>query len=124
MKIDRTLVFNKFDGKCAYCGYGLIKGWHLDHAIPQWHCQTKNPIAKLEDVHCFDNYMPSCRSCNLLKSGNGIEGFRKHIESQIEILRIDRPTFRLAERFGLIECKPKKVVFYFEVSHNIVTKPY
>lgn len=27
----------------------------------------------------------------------------------------DRPTFRLAERYGLIECKPvDRVVFYFE----------
>lgn len=42
------------------------------------------------------------------------EVFSNHIESQIEILRRDRPTFRVAERFGLIECKPKKVVFHFE----------
>lgn len=114
MKIDRQFVFNKFGGKCAYCGCDLAKGWHLDHKIPQWHCEGKNPIAKLEDVHCMENYMPACRSCNLFKSGNGIEGFRNHIESQIEILRRDRPTFRVAERFGLIECKPKKVVFHFE----------
>lgn len=114
MKIDRQAVFNKYGGKCAYCGCDLEKGWNLDHAIPQWHCETKNPIAKIEEVHCFENYMPSCRSCNLFKSGNGIEAFRKSIEAQIERLRRDKPTFRIAERFGLIECKPTAVIFYFE----------
>jgi len=115
MKIDRQLVLNKFDGKCAYCGCDLEKGWNLDHKTPQWHCEGKKPLASIEQVHCMENYMPSCRSCNLFKSGNSIEGFRKHIESQIETLRRDRPTFRVAERFGLIECKPKSVEFYFEI---------
>jgi len=118
MKIDRQSVFDRFSGKCAYCGSILEKGWNLDHAIPKWHCEGKIPIANFNDVHCFENYMPSCRSCNLFKSGNGIEGFRKHIESQIETLRRDRPTFRVAERFGLIECKPQRVVFYFEKFNN------
>lgn len=114
MKIDRAGVFNKFGGKCSYCGCDLEKGWNLDHKIPQWYCEAKTPIAKFNEVHCFENYMPACRSCNLFKSGNPIEAFRKEIGMQIERLRRDKPTFRIAERYGLIECKPKPVVFYFE----------
>ena len=30
-KIERELIFNKYNGKCAYCGCELKKGWHIDH---------------------------------------------------------------------------------------------
>lgn len=35
MKKDiRQKVYDKFGGKCAYCGCELQKGWHIDHAEP------------------------------------------------------------------------------------------
>lgn len=30
-KKDRQLIFDKYDGHCAYCGCKLVKGWHADH---------------------------------------------------------------------------------------------
>lgn len=33
-KSDREIVFNKYGGKCAYCGDPLQKAWHVDHAEP------------------------------------------------------------------------------------------
>jgi hypothetical protein len=33
-KTDRELIFNKYGGKCAYCGCELEKGWHTDHIEP------------------------------------------------------------------------------------------
>jgi 5-methylcytosine-specific restriction endonuclease McrA len=33
-KKERQIVFDKFGGKCAYCGCELIKGWHVDHLAP------------------------------------------------------------------------------------------
>jgi len=33
-KADREKVFNKYGGKCAYCGCQLVKGWHVDHLEP------------------------------------------------------------------------------------------
>ncbi len=33
-KVDRELVFNKYGGKCAYCGCDLTKGWHVDEVEP------------------------------------------------------------------------------------------
>jgi len=111
-KKDREIVFNKFNGHCAYCGVEMyIKDMQVDHLIPQ---RLGYTFGHHEKIHHIDNYMPSCRSCNNYKSGNPIEAFRLAIENQIQVLRRDRPTFRLAERFGLIECKPKQIVFYFE----------
>ena len=31
---DRQILFNKYEGKCAYCGDDLKKGWHVDHIEP------------------------------------------------------------------------------------------
>lgn len=33
-KDDRKVVFNRFGGRCAYCGDPLVSGWHADHLIP------------------------------------------------------------------------------------------
>ncbi len=33
-KKDREIIFNKFGGRCAYCGCELQKGWHVDEIKP------------------------------------------------------------------------------------------
>lgn len=33
-KKDREIIFNKYGGKCAYCGETLQKGWHVDELLP------------------------------------------------------------------------------------------
>ena len=33
-KKDRQKVFDKYGGKCAYCGEDLTKGWHVDEIDP------------------------------------------------------------------------------------------
>ena len=33
-KKDREIIFNKYGGKCSYCGDPLQKGWHVDELLP------------------------------------------------------------------------------------------
>lgn len=33
-KSDRQKIFDKFGGRCAYCGCELEKGWHIDEIEP------------------------------------------------------------------------------------------
>lgn len=33
-KKDREIIFNKYGGRCSYCGCDLGKGWHVDHIEP------------------------------------------------------------------------------------------
>ena len=33
-KKNREIIFNKYGGKCAYCGTELQKGWHVDELLP------------------------------------------------------------------------------------------
>lgn len=62
--------------------------------------------------------MPSCPSCNNYKRAFTLEKFRDYVQQQPEILRRDRSTVRMAERFGLLTFDPKPVVFYFERYEN------
>lgn len=34
MTNKRQLIFDRYGGRCAYCGCELQKGWHVDHASP------------------------------------------------------------------------------------------
>jgi hypothetical protein len=33
-KKDRQIIFDKYNGHCAYCGCELVKGWHVDELLP------------------------------------------------------------------------------------------
>lgn len=116
----RLQVWGKYEGHCGYCGTPIkYQDMQVDHIFPK-SGMTQNRKNKPANIDDISNLMPTCRSCNIFKSNSSLENFRKHLESQIHILRRDRPSFRLAERYGLIECKPKKIVFYFENKDNFV----
>lgn len=119
-KKEREAVYQKYGGKCAYCGTELNGKWQLDHLIPRLHLDLKPPKATFEQVHCIDNYMPACNSCNNYKGPFTLEGFRKNLQKQTEVLRRDRPTVRLAERYGLVKFEDKPVVFYFETLREVI----
>ena len=43
MNKQREIIFNKFGGKCAYCGCDLVIGWHVDEIEP---CRRKYKIIR------------------------------------------------------------------------------
>lgn len=116
MKIDREKVYEKYDGHCAYCGikFNSIKEMQVDHIIAK-----RNELDRMQnlktDINDFQNLNPACRSCNKFKDTFPLEAFRRNIEYQIKKYRKYHPTFRLAEKYGLITCNENmKVKFYFE----------
>ena len=72
--IDREQVYNKYNGRCAYCGMEVeFKNFQVDHYWPKF-------LAHLEpllDNNRPDNLMPSCRKCNIHKHGMRPEVCRK-----------------------------------------------
>lgn len=125
MKPNRQQVHDKCGGHCAYCGAEIaVKDMQVDHMMPQidyeWRLKTKfnvpNFLTHLTagDLNHIDNLMPSCRSCNGFKSTFHLELFRSEVQDQVNRLRKNKPTFKLAERYGLIQEVEKPVVFYFE----------
>lgn len=124
MKKERQIIFDKFGGRCSYCGVELKKGWQSDHLIPRLNFvsfvksqyQIPEIVKHLTEFDCehIDNKMPACASCNNYKSTHTLEAFRREIGLIIGRLNDYQPTYRLVKRFGLLEEKPIEVKFYFE----------
>ena len=107
----REQVYAKTNGHCAYCGCELPKRWHIDHVIPVVRdLKTKDYDKELDNI---ENLLPSCPSCNIIKSSQPLEIFRWEIENMFNSVAYNS-TFKVAERFGIVERRKKKIVFYFE----------
>jgi len=104
----REIVFSKYDGKCAYCGCDLEKGWHIDH-IKSLANGGKNDL---------ENFNPSCKSCNSYKSHNNLEEYRrqlnKMLNENIEYLFKSKTKMNVAINMGTVEYKKWDFKFYFE----------
>lgn len=128
-KADRQKVFDKFGGKCAYCGEALQKGWHVDELLPcrreyRYDVSTRKTIftgyTHPERLH-IDNQMPACASCNINKHSLSLDEFRDLIENFPRTLAKSSVQYKFAIRYGLVvETEKKKVKFYFE---TIETNP-
>lgn len=129
MSKKRQVIYDKSGGKCWYCGCELVKGWHADHFEPI----RRNNISWLskEAIECMGakpcehpdrdnegNKVPSCASCNILKSSLSIEDFRQRIEQFVESLNSYTNQYKFAKRYGLVEETKKPVVFWFEANVN------
>jgi hypothetical protein len=109
----REAVYLKYDGHCAYCGKKLTaKEFQVDHLIP---VQRERFGKYTEDqIERFENYVPSCRSCNHYKRAHSLETFRRYIEEIPKKLDRDSYIYRIGKNYDLVEEHPRKIVFYFE----------
>ena len=112
-KKERQIVFDKYEGHCAYCGCELEKGWHVDHKEPL----ERNPFTGLEryqERKHIDNLMPSCASCNINKHSLPVESFRSLIKGFMKHLNEVNTQYKIAKRYGLVEETNNDVLFHFE----------
>ena len=113
-KTDRDKIFKKYDGRCAYCGILLEKGWHVDHIKPIVRNLTNKSKCEHPENESFDNYNPSCPSCNRIKNSMSVEVFRKNIAKMLQSLNNYSVQYKFASRYGLVKETNKEVVFWFE----------
>lgn len=117
MKIDRQKVFDKYNGKCAYCSCDLQKGWHIDHIQPVIRDLKTGKFEKPQN-HTIENINPACASCNTQKSSYTLEQFRHNIQHFVNSLNIYSTQYKFAKRYGLVQETDIKVEFYFEKINN------
>jgi len=125
MKVDRKIVYDKYNGKCAYCGCLLSKGWHIDEIEPvrrnyvydlkkrKTVIDKANPMTHPERM-CIDNQNPSCASCNINKHSMSLEEFRNLIGGFMKHLNEVSTQYKIAKRYGLVSENDIQVKFYFE----------
>jgi 5-methylcytosine-specific restriction endonuclease McrA len=111
-KKTRDIVFNKCNGKCAYCGIDLVKGWNIDHIIPQ----------VFGGVSDLDNLNPSCPDCNNYKCHTDLEGYRqqlrKMLNEKLEYLFKSKTKMQVAMNMGAIKYSTWDGLFYFEKTNG------
>jgi 5-methylcytosine-specific restriction endonuclease McrA len=111
-KINRELVYRKYNGKCGYCGDDIdIKKMQVDHIIPVKGFEARS---KNVDLNNINNLMPACFGCNNWKSNHSLEGFRKELSHQIERCNQYSRNYKIGKRFGLFTENNIPIKFYFE----------
>ena len=107
-KSERISIWQKCNGKCAYCGCDILIGeMQADHVVPIG-------VQKNMENDTIDNMLPACRSCNHYKSTFSLEQFRERISKMHSVLMRDSVTYKNAVRFGIVKRIDKPIVFYFE----------
>lgn len=109
MKINRTQIHQKYNGRCAYCGQSVkIERMQVDHIVPKRSGGTNDP----------DNLNPSCYSCNNYKQGDKLESFRFMLANLINknrhYLYASKSKQLLAENYGAVIYNDWDGLFYFE----------
>jgi len=124
-KKDRQKIFDKYEGKCAYCGDPLLKGWHVDEIKPvirnhkwnsskrKWEIDKNKPMQYPERL-TIDNQNPACASCNINKHTMSLEQFRSAIKAFMKHLNERSTQYKIAKRYGLVIETNIEVKFYFE----------
>lgn len=112
-KSVREKIYNKFEGRCAYCGKAMeYKQMQVDHYYPQ--CKARFYLKRFGiDVHSEDNLMPACRRCNHYKRAATPKQFKtlmKTLHERLEAIYI----LKVAVDFGMATIQPFDGLFYFE----------
>ena len=122
-KLASEMVYQKYDGHCAYCGKEIkLSEMQVDHIIPIAHsiygpCNEAEKVREMfadGSINGIENLMPSCRSCNYYKGMGNIEQFRERILLQLGHTCRSSFQTRLAMQYGMITYKPWDGKFYFE----------
>lgn len=125
-KVQRDALFNRFGGRCGYCGEVMVK-MQADHIEPVIRLTTDpwgKPLPASErrfikpERNVISNMMPSCALCNNSKGGYRLEEWRKMLERSAEIVAKQKPIFKAGVRFGVIRVTGEPVVFHFERVEN------
>lgn len=112
-KRQREAVFNKYGGRCAYCGCELtLRTMQVDHIKAVYTSSLENDGVETQDDN-IENLNPSCRQCNFYKGTLDIEQFRKKIMTTLYETCQNTFQAKLAKKLGMLTVKQFDK-FYFE----------
>ena len=117
-KKKRQQVYEKFGGRCAYCGKEITyKDMQVDHKVPLFRNDTDEQLEAAgikRGTEDMDNLMPSCRRCNFRKGTLTLDQFRLELYNQCK--RVLERNFQVKQSidYGLLHATLHPVIFYFE----------
>ena len=97
-------IYDKFGGRCAYCGNEItLNNMTVDHVNPKCNGGSNSYL------NCF----PSCQRCNSIKADGTVEEMRAKIVDSLQKLKTDR-NFQMVRKYKMISLLCEEVTFYFE----------
>lgn len=125
MKINRSVIKQKYNGLCAYSGTPLEDDWQIEHIVPQFYYEIG---IEQGDKNNIDNLVPVQKLINHYKRGLSLEDFRtwylgnlhKRLAKLPKNPRTEKSKRRnaymrkIAKYFGITEENPFSGKFYFE----------
>jgi len=122
-KGKRIEIYNKYQGRCAYCGQKITyEQMQKDHIHPRFkeHWLKSEKMKKINgtpleinDIDDINNFNPACKRCNYIKATYSIEKFREIIANKIKTIN-NNSAYKMIKDYGLIIETKAPVVFYFE----------
>lgn len=109
-KTEREIVYQKYDGHCAYCGKKIeYKDMQIDHFKPlrAWNSEDSGSNE-------MSNLMPSCRRCNHYKRANKLETFRYYLLDMKHKVLDDTYLGKVAMDYWMVTWNGWDGKFYFE----------
>jgi len=108
-KEERLVIFNKYNGHCAYCGWEIkLNEFEVDHVEALYRNDTWGGSDDIE------NKLPACRQCNRSKGTFTPEKWKEQLQHKITMLNRDSSTYRIAKKFGLVQETGAVIQFYYE----------
>jgi len=102
----RKKIYNKYAGRCAYCGVVLPNNWQIDHIKPVKGIRGK------ADLNTISNFNPSCKKCNASKGDKNIEQWREMLQKHLHEAKDKSTAMRICFKNTNFNYLP--VTFYFE----------
>jgi len=104
----RKSVYDKFNGRCAYCGKEItIKEMQIDHIVP------KRLFLTSKEADTYENLFPSCSRCNHYKRGGTPEYLREMLLNMREKI-LGTYLGKVAVDYNMIKWVGWDGKFYFE----------
>ena len=124
-KKQREIIYNKFNGRCAYSGTKLKDDWQIDHIKPRFHYEIGFEQGNPDNI---DNLVPVQKLINHYKRALQLEKFRNEWLGKLHLRLAKLPKnprtekskkrkkylLQIAEYFNISVDKPFNKTFYFE----------
>jgi len=110
----KNIVFNKYNGVCAYCGIELDDSFSIDHIDA-----TVRPSLNLSNyTYCLRYFNPCCITCNSSKSSKTLDEWRSDLENKHSICYKQSSHYRILIKFNRIIEVKEPIKFHFEKINN------
>ena len=137
----RIVVYQKYNGLCAYSGKPLDSDWQIDHMVSKMKHEYNSRILcpdvetlkeRMKQVNHIDNLMPVLKIVNHYKRGFDLDGFRTYMNNfHVRLSKLPKNPksakgikrkqylYIIADIFDIKTDKPFSGVFYFETLQNV-----